>query len=108
MRSPAKKIESYFSRRERASLVLPDGWYGRPFDSLFSLTSAQDIEGGLWIEIEGGRQMTFRGPVNITRTRYAKYPALKIDGFQQLSWRPNTGISVGRDYDSSRPLYFVS
>jgi hypothetical protein len=45
--------------------VLPDGWYGRPFDSLFALTSAVDLPDGLKIEIEGGRELICEGKVTI-------------------------------------------
>lgn len=108
LRSPAKKVEGYFSKHRRASLVLPDGWYGRPFDSLFSLTRAEDTANGLRIEIEGGRQLIFQGDLNVVKTSFDKYPALKLEGFQSFSWKPHDGISKDREYGNLGPVFFVS
>jgi hypothetical protein len=52
---PAQIVECFFAEHGRAGLVLPDGWYGRPFDSLFALTSAVDLPDGLKsrLKVEG-------------------------------------------------------
>ena len=34
-------ISQWFEREEGAGLVLPDGWYGRPFDNLLNLISIE-------------------------------------------------------------------
>ncbi|MFB9816204.1 hypothetical protein ACFFPL_11870 [Paeniglutamicibacter sulfureus] len=108
LRSPAKKVEGYFSKHRRASLVLPDGWYGRPFDSLFSLTLAEDTANGLRIELEGGRQLIFQGDLDIVKTGFEKFPALKLDRYRSFSWWPHDGISEERKFGNSGPVFFVS
>jgi hypothetical protein len=55
--SPADELKRFFAKHGRAGLVLPDGWYGGPFDSLFALARAADVPDGLEIEIEGGRTL---------------------------------------------------
>jgi hypothetical protein len=92
----------------RAGLVLPDGWYGRPFDSLFALTSAVDLPDGLKIEIEGGRELICEGDITIVRTELEKYPALRIEGFKLASWNPQDGVVDRQIYDASGAVVFVS
>jgi hypothetical protein len=105
--SPATKVERFFAKHRRAGLVLPDGWYGRPFDSLFSLTHAMDLPSGLKIELEGGRELTFQGNVAIVKTRFETYPALRIEGFQSVSWTPHDGVFEGQTYGAAGVVVFV-
>jgi len=106
--SPAHAVERFFAKHGRAGLVLPDGWYGRPFDSLFALTSVLDLPDGLKIEIEGGRQLICVGDVAIVKTELEKYPALRIEGFKQASWNPQDGVSDEQNYGDSGAVLFVS
>jgi len=87
-------------------LVLPDGWYGRPFDSLFALTSAVDLPDGLKIEIEGGRELICEGNVTIVKTEFEKYPALRIEGFK--SGNPHDGVVDRQNYGESGAVVLVS
>jgi hypothetical protein len=106
--SPADKLKRFFAKHGGAGLVLPDGWYGRPFDSLFALARAADIPDGLEIEIEGGRTLYFRGSLRIVKTQLEKHPAISIEGFQSASWTPNDGVSEQRVYGDTGSVLFVS
>ncbi|MET4097552.1 hypothetical protein [Arthrobacter sp. UYCu712] len=106
--SPAHVVERFFAKHGRANLVLPDGWYGRPFDSLFSLTLAADLQHGLKIELEGGRELVCEGDVSVAKTKFDKYPALRIEGFQAASWDPCDGIGNRQTYRGSTPVFLVS
>jgi hypothetical protein len=88
--------------------VLPDGWYGRPFDSIFALTSAVDLPDGLKIEIEGGRELICEGKVTIAKTEFEKYPALRIEGFKSASWNPHDGVVDRQTYGESGAVVLVS
>jgi hypothetical protein len=105
---PAHIVERFFAKHGRAGLVLPDGWYGRPFDSLFALTSAVDIPDGLKIEIEGGRELICEGNVTIVKTEFERYPALRIEGFKSASWNPHDGVVDRQTYGESGAVVLVS
>ena len=106
--APASVVGRFFARHERAWLVLPDGWYGRPFDSLFSLRRATDFPCGLRIELEGGRELVCEGDVSVEKTRFENYPALRIEGFQVASWNPHTDAGDGRTYGAPGAVFLVS
>ena len=106
--SPAKKLEQFFAKHKRAGLVLPDGWYGRPFDSLFALVRAADLPDGLMITIEGRKELRFGGHLKIVGTQLEKRPALSIEGFESVSWMPHDGVSQERHYAGSGSVVFVS
>lgn len=101
-------VKRFFATHGRAGLVLPDGWYGRDFDSLFSLTAATDVHGGFEIEIEGGRMLHFLGSSTVVKTRFDKHPALRIEGFQSMKWVPQDGVSEERLYHGVGAVIFVA
>ena len=105
---PAQVVERFFAKHGRAGLVLPDGWYGRPFDSLFALSSALDLRDGLKIEMEGGRELVCEGNVTVVETEFQKYPALRIEGFKSASWDPHDGVKERQTYGQSGALVLVS
>ncbi len=106
--SPVELVERFFAKHGRAWLVLPDGWYGRPFDSLFSLALATDLPQGLRIELEGGRALECEGDVSVERTTFEKYPALRIGDFRNASWNPHGDVGARRTYDASGAVFLVS
>jgi hypothetical protein len=106
--SPAHVVGSFFAKHGRAGLVLPDGWYGRPFDSLFALNSAVDLPHGLKIEIEGGRELICEGDVAIAKTQFEKHPVLRIEGFTSASWNPHDGVIHRQTYGESGAVVLVS
>ena len=105
-RSPAATGERFFQSHIRAWLILPDGWYGRPFDSLFSLVLSSQDNNGLLVEIEGGRKLTFTGgSIAAVKTRFEKYQALKIEGFDHVVWDPHEGVSQKTEYSSGQVTF---
>ena len=106
--TPADKVERFFAKHERAWLVLPDGWYGRPFDSLFALTLVNDLPDGMYIELEGGRTLSFQGSLVVQKSRHDKYPSLEISGFESVLWGPNSGASKERIYRDAGSVVFAS
>lgn len=104
-RTPAEIVQKFFAVRGRASLVLPDGWYGRPYDSLFALVSAVNTSEGLNVEIEGNRQLFFKGSPLMLESKWGKSEPLKIGSFDELIWLPHDGISEKRVYNSGEVLF---
>jgi hypothetical protein len=58
-------IEQWFQRTGGGGLVLPDGWYGRPFDNLLRLTSVTDSGDRLTLVLEDNITLSFTGPVSV-------------------------------------------
>jgi hypothetical protein len=98
---PANVVRRFFAKHGRAWLVLPDGWYGRPFSSLFSLTLAAYLPRGLRVELEGGRELVCEGNVSVAKTKFEKYPALSIAGFDTAYWTPHNDVEVRKSFNGS-------
>jgi hypothetical protein len=60
-------VRRWFEARSGGSLMLPDGWYGRPYDNLHCLTSVSDDGRSLTIELDDHLTLRFDGRVSITR-----------------------------------------
>lgn len=54
----AEIIQSWFDEELGGSLVLPDGWYGRPYDNQHTLTSV--VESGKTLTIVLDQKLTLR------------------------------------------------
>ncbi|MFN8075920.1 MAG: hypothetical protein U0Q15_10940 [Kineosporiaceae bacterium] len=74
----------------RAGLILPDGWFGRPYDTLLDLTRAQADGGRLVVVLDDTQVLTFDGDVVAERGENG----LRLSGFSALTWR-------WREYGSS-------
>ncbi len=88
--------------------MLPDGWYGRPFDSLFALSLVRGFPDGLQIELEGGRKLSFQGSIIVKSSHYEKYPSIEISGFESALWVPNSGVSKEHVYRNDGSVVFAS
>lgn len=60
-REVAAAVREWFGAVAYAGLVLPDGWFGRPYDSLLPLTDVQVLDDGLLVELDDRLRLTFRG-----------------------------------------------
>jgi hypothetical protein len=61
MMSYAQLVRQWFGREKRGGLVLPDGWYGRPYDNLHTLVSINEETGALAIDLDVGLMLHFTG-----------------------------------------------
>lgn len=73
-------IQKFFEIVGRAGPILPDGWFGRPYDNLFELTRSHATERSLVLEFDN-LVLTFGGRPRVDATA-AK---LRIDGFILLN-----------------------
>jgi len=51
--SPVASLEEWFSSAKTASMELPDGWFGRPYDNMHQLTWAAARPEKLLLELDG-------------------------------------------------------
>ena len=74
MSSTTTLIQNWFTRTWGGGLVLPDGWFGRPFDNIHRLTDVSQSSGLLRIVLDDQLTLTFNGD------------ELVIDGYSELSF----------------------
>ena len=55
------RIRLYFLRHRRCHVKLPDGWFGRPYDSYYSLVKVEIDDDTLTIELTFSLRLIFRG-----------------------------------------------
>jgi hypothetical protein len=86
-------VTGWFAAAGAASMKLPHGWFGRPFDNRHQLTSARVMAGRLILELDGSMLLVLAHPTSAERS---DGDVLRISGFLHgaLSW-DGYGGSVG-------------
>lgn len=75
-------VRDFFATMGYAGLILPSGWFGRPFDNLHQLTRSEASEQSLLIELDNQLVLTFSGELWATPTD----EGLRLGGFTSLAW----------------------
>ena len=75
-------IQRWFARTWGGGLILPDGWFGRPYDNIHRLTDLSESPGSLHIELDNQLSLTFSGDVRVNDNGNE----LLIEGYSQLSF----------------------
>lgn len=79
----ARVITEFFVDQLAAGLILPNGWFGRPYDNLHQLTGCTVAGDTMRIELDGQLILTFAGPGLVAvRVR----DGLAIRGFATFAW----------------------
>ena len=76
------RVLEFFASVGYAGLILPNGWFGRPYDNLHQLTRAEVIDGDLVVELDEQLVLTFRGPAQASTSANR----LRLAGFSALLW----------------------
>ncbi len=79
---PSSTVLDWFGRTGGGSLRLPNGWFGRPYDNLHQLTSAQMVDDRLVIVLDDRMILIVTGPV----TAHVEPASLRLVGFNQAVW----------------------
>ncbi len=53
-------IQTWFKEHWGGSLLLPDGWFGRPHDNQHALTTVEESEEGLTLVLDGKLHLHFK------------------------------------------------
>lgn len=61
----AGTIRYWFSIAEAAGLVLPDGWFGRPYDNQLNLTCVEERPSRLLLELDDDLLLVFERPLAV-------------------------------------------
>lgn len=76
------RVREFFDARGYAGLILPSGWFGRPYDNLLQLTRSEVSSGKLVLELDGQLVLTFGGEAEASSSE----SRLRISGFSTLAW----------------------
>jgi len=79
----AQVVETFFADHSAAGLVLPNGWFGRPYDNLHQLTACTAAGHAVRVELDGQLSLSFEGAETVAvRDR----DGLVVYGFTRLLW----------------------
>lgn len=76
------EVRDFFARVGYAGLILPNGWFGRPYDNLLQLTRSEASEGALVLELDGQLVLTFAGEPRLASSDRG----LRLTGFASVAW----------------------
>lgn len=96
-----KTISRWFRKAKTATLMLPDGWFGKPYDNAHKLSHISVDNGELVLELDEHLRLRFR---NVGDVR-AGSSELSIDSFETLAfnWREyGTEATHNRTYTSGQ------
>lgn len=91
-------IQQWFDAQFGGSLLLPDGWYGRPYDNQHMLTAIAESDHDLSIALDNRLTLHFEGLQGVTSTA----PELIFGPFRKLrfEWdRVGGGQHQVKEYD---------
>ena len=83
----AKAVGTFFAGHAAAGLVLPSGWFGRPYDNFHRLTACTAAGDTVHVELDGQLNLLFEGPGTLA---VRDGDSLVVSGFTRLlwDWRP--------------------
>ena len=76
------EIRAFFGTYPTVGLILPDGWFGRPYDNVLGFIAADNIDGELHIEFSGGEKLRISGDPHVEHLE----SSLAITGFTFMEW----------------------
>ncbi len=75
-------VRDFFATVGVAGLVLPSGWFGRPYDNLLQLTRSEASREPLILAFDGQLVLMFAGEPGLTSTDRG----LRLTGLTRLTW----------------------
>lgn len=88
-------IQEWFRKRLGGGLVLPNGWFGRPYDNIHQLSELIEDGEKLSLSLDGGQLiLNFEGAPQIEATHeelvFTGFRSLRFDWKEYGSNRPHT------------------
>jgi len=83
----AQVVERFFAAHKGAGLILPSGWFGRPYDNFHRLTGCAATRDGVRIQLDGQLNLSLTGGELVATIRDGD---LTLSGFATAvwDWRP--------------------
>jgi len=91
-------LRHWFADNRRSGLILPDGWFGRPFDNVYELTSVEEDGSVLEFVLEGQLLLRFEGLRAIDRVG----ERLLLGPFDHLFFEAKITPPVKRVYSAGK------
>lgn len=99
------KVRAWFASGRRPGVVLPTGWFGRPYDNQHELTWAAAHGDRMFLELDDSQLLMIVGrPV-----AHVSEAELKIDGFDHVvwDWQQYSGTKRGVETFAQGEVRFV-
>jgi hypothetical protein len=78
-----RAIQLWFDEYRSGTLVLPDGWHGRPYDNQHRLTHVADSDATIVLVLDDRLRLTFSGLANVDANEHelvlGPFDALRFD-----------------------------
>ena len=99
-------VREFFGGVGYAGLVLPSGWFGRPYDNLLSLTRSEATPKSLLLELDDQLILSFSGDVRAS----ASEKGMELRGYTSLvfAWTEFGSNASDRDEFVSGTIEFVT
>lgn len=81
-----RTVHEFFKAAGSAGLVLPNGWFGRPYDNQLRLTHSEADRQSLVLVLDGHLVLTLVGPLRV----YQSGDGLRLTGFTWARWDTTT------------------
>jgi hypothetical protein len=79
----ANTVQNWFKTEWGGSLLLPDGWYGRPYDNQHALTSVKETGEALTVVLDQKLRLHFEGLKSVearkTELVFGPFDSLRFD-----------------------------
>jgi hypothetical protein len=103
------KIVDWFDQTGGGGLVLPNGWFGRPYDNIHQLDSVAVNDDGLVIVLDGGQlTLSFEGVPKIEITRsdiiFSSFRRIVFDWKEYFSMKSHSENHEGGEVKIVAPL----
>jgi hypothetical protein len=98
-------VARWFSQAGEGGLVLPDGWFGRPYDTFWLLEKIESVDDSLVVTLKGDGILTFEKPSHVS----IQDSQLTIEGFLRVvfRWREFGGHQVHENKYDTGEVRFI-
>ena len=79
----ARSIEEFFDDHSVAGLILPNGWFGRPYDSFHRLSACTVEDDTMRVELDGRLNLSFAGDRLVA---VSGRDGLTVRGYDTVAW----------------------
>jgi hypothetical protein len=100
-------VTSWFKETWGGGLMLPDGWFGRPYDNIHRLDNVALSEDGLLLELDSGHLiLRFEGVPEVTASK----SELVLRSFRRLAfdWKEYGAMRIHSDKYEQGEVKFVA
>lgn len=100
-----EELDLLFAEWKWCGLILPDGWFGRPYDNHYVMHKLEVATRGIRIEFFGGDELVISGALKLEKIR----GGVVLAGVERASWAWATSLEERSLIEfTSGPVILVS